>query len=129
MAGSDEVAYHARGCDKGQRIEDPKHLAALAEVKRAAHELSGRDLLRTLCKSAEPFLRALADRGEPVGPRTQRLLSLLDRYGARELDKAIAAALHVLLPDDPRVRDVRVAQHSLTAYDALSGAAPKEKKP
>jgi hypothetical protein len=72
---------------------------------------------------------------------------LLDRYGAAELDAALADALargavsapsvaHILdqrarkksapppidvvLPDDPRVRDLRVTPHALAPYDALS---------
>jgi hypothetical protein len=36
-----------------------------------------------------------------------------------------APKLDVVLPDDPRVRDLRVTPHALDAYDAL--AKPKEK--
>lgn len=70
----------------------------------------------------------------------------MERYGAKELNTAMVEALsrgavgaasvaHVLdqrrrqrgvppplevvLPDDPRVRDQRVTQHSLTDYDRL----------
>jgi hypothetical protein len=77
---------------------------------------------------------------------TSRLLQLLDRYGAHELDVALADTLargaisaasvaHVLdqrararrtppplavvLPDDPRVRDLRLVPHDLAPYDAL----------
>jgi hypothetical protein len=80
-------------------------------------------------------------------------LRLLDREGARALDAAIGEALargaasaeaiaHVLdqqrrarnapplievvLPDDPRVRDLRVTPHSLASYDdALTKRAPR----
>jgi hypothetical protein len=72
---------------------------------------------------------------------------LLDRYGATEVDTALAEALRrgalsstsvahildqsarqrralppldVVLPDDPRVRDLRVTPHALGPYDALS---------
>jgi hypothetical protein len=31
----------------------------------------------------------------------------------------------VVLPADPRVRDLRVTPHSLTAYDALLAAPPE----
>ena len=92
-------------------------------------------------------LEALALRGEPMGGHTSRLLKLLDRYGATDLDAALAEALargaisaasvaHVLdqqarlrgqappldvvLPDDPRVRELRVQPHALAPYDELS---------
>ena len=153
--GTTEVARHARSYDRGQPIEDVAHLAALAHVKRAAHELRGRDRLRTACAHADAFLEALALRGEPLAGHTAQLLRLLDRYGTAELEAALADALargaisaasvaHVLdqrtrarhappplavvLPDDPRVRDLRVTPHALTAYDALCTppAATKE---
>jgi hypothetical protein len=150
LDGAREVARHERSWDKKQVVENPAHLAALARVKRAAHELRGRDLLRTVCKSADALLSALAERGENLGGHTQRLLGLLDRYGARELDRAVQdvlargaysadAVAHVLdqrarkrkqppplqtlLPDDPRIRDMRIPQHSLTEYDALGEAS------
>jgi hypothetical protein len=149
LEGSREVARHERSWDRKQVIENVEHIAALARVKRAAHELRGRDLLRTVCKSADKLLSAIAERGENLGGHTQRLLGLLDRYGARELDRAVQdvltrgaysadAVAHVLdqrarkrkqppplqtlLPDDPRIRDMRIPQHSLTEYDALGDA-------
>jgi transposase len=146
-----EVAHHARSYDRGKVIEDPRHIAELARDKRRAHELRGRDLLRTVCKQADELLDALAVRGESLGTHTTRLLQLLERYGAAELDRAIADALargapsalsvaHILdqrararkllpplepvLPDDPRVRDLRVTPHALDDYDELY--APRE---
>lgn len=153
--GTTELARHARSYDRGQMIEDPAHLAALAREKRRAHESRGRDRLRLRCAAAEDFLEALALRGEPLGGHTSRLLQLLDRYGAGELQAglqealargAISAAsvahlldqrararhqpppLDVVLPDDPRVRDLRVQPHALSAYDELC-AYPEEETP
>jgi transposase len=144
-------ATHPRCWDEKQVIEDPAHIEELARDKRAAHELRGRDRLRASCPSADAFIEALAQRGENLGGHVSRLLALLDRYGAPELEAALKDALgrgaigaasvaHVLdqrararkrpprldvvLPDDPRVRDLRVTPHALSAYDAL--AAPKE---
>jgi len=118
-------------------------------VKRAAHELRGRDRLRSLCSQAAGFIEALARRGHPLLGETRRLLDLLDRFGPPALDAALAEALrrgavsaaavaHVLdqqlrarrtppplaivLPDDPRVRDLHVTPHALAPYDALSTA-------
>ena len=151
--GTVVVAEHQRSYDKGLVIEDPAHIAELAKMKRHAHELRGRDLLRTVCKNAEPLLEALAQRGDNLSSQTSRLLNLLDKYGARELDKAMSDAFsrgalgaesvaHVLdqrarkrksappigvvLPDDPRVRGLRISQHSLFEYDALGQPEPGE---
>lgn len=146
------VARHARSYDRGLRIEDRGHLQALAATKRRARELRGRDRLTMACPGASQLLEQLALRGEPLRPVTFRLNRLLDRYGAEELATAIAIALdrgsphpssveHVLdqraraagkpppidvvLPDDPRVRELFVTPHALSAYDAL-GAHPLE---
>ena len=152
LDGSTAVAQHARRYDRGQRIEDPAHLAALAREKRKAHDLRGRDRLRATCAYADALLDALARRGEPLAPHTTMLLRLLDQYGAAALDGALNEALArgavsassvahlldqrararrqppplaVVLPADPRVRDLRVTPHALTAYDALLAAPPE----
>lgn len=148
-----ELARHPRSYDRGAVVEDPAHLAALARKKRHAHELRGRDRLRGACPAADGFLDALARRDEPLAGATHRLLGLLDRYGAAELDQALAHALQrgavsaasvahildqrarqkhapppidVVLPDDPRVRDLRVTPHALSKYDALSHFDPED---
>ncbi|NWF91164.1 MAG: IS21 family transposase [Ignavibacteriaceae bacterium] len=154
--GPTELARHARSYDRGTIVEDASHLAALAREKRRAHELRGRDRLRSRCKNADRLLDALALRGEPLSAHSARLLKLLDRYGASELDAALAEALsrgaisaasvaHILdararsrntpppldvvLPDDPRVRDLRVQPHPLSAYDELCSQPEPEEKP
>src|SRR5438876_580844 len=138
LDGVTEVACHGRSYDRGQQVEEPAHLAALAREKRRAHELRGRDRLRALCPEAEPFLDALARRGEPLASHTTALLRLLDQYGASALNAALRDALTrgavsapsvahlldqrararrqpppltVVLPPHPRVRDLRVTPH------------------
>ena len=140
-------ARHARSYDRGAVIEDAEHIAELARHKRHAHELRGRDRLRQSCPSTDALLDALARRSEPLSGQVSRLLKLVDQYGAGETDRAITEAMargacsaasvaHVLdqrarlkrvappidvvLPDDPRVRDLRVTPHALGPYDALS---------
>jgi hypothetical protein len=135
-------------------IEDPAHIEGLAREKRHAHELRGRDRLRVSCPSADAFVEALAVRGEHLGGQVARLLKLLDRVGPAELEIAledalargavgaasvahvldqrararkVAPALDVVLPDDPRVRGLRVTPHALDTYDAL--AKPSKEKP
>ena len=83
-------------------------------------------------------------------------MRLLDQYGARALDAALATALArgavnaasvahlldqrararrqpppltVVLPDDPRVRDLRITPHALSAYDALLARATPTPEP
>lgn len=156
LDGDAEVARHTRSYDRGQVIESPAHVAALARDKRRAHDLRGRDLLRSSCKHADELLDALALRGENLGGHTARLTQLLDRYGAAELERAIVDALargapgaasvaHILdqrararktlpvlaavLPSDPRVRDLRVTPHALDRYDALYAAERNTAEP
>ncbi len=151
LDGATEVARHARRYEREQRIEDDAHLAALVAEKRHAHELRGRDRLRYACPQADAFIEALAVRGHPLASETTRLLRLLDQVGAPALDAALAEALargaisaasvaHVLehrrrarhqpplldlvLPADPRVRDLRVTPHALSAYDTLLTPPP-----
>ena len=126
----------------------------LADQKRHAHELRGRDRLRTACAHAEPFLEAIALRGGHLGGTTSRLLRLLDRFGATALDAAIADALgrgalsaqsvaYVLdqalraagappplehpVSEDPRVRDLTITPHALGGYDALGKRKPEDR--
>jgi hypothetical protein len=151
LEGTTEVARHARSYDRGQRVEDDAHLAGLVAAKRRAHELRGRDRLRAACPQAELFLAALAARGHPLASETTRLLRLLDQVGPTALAAALAEALgrgaisaasvaHVLeqrrrarhqlplldlvLPADPRVRDLRVIPHAPSTYDTLLSPLP-----
>jgi hypothetical protein len=145
--GVAELARHQRSYDAGVVIEDPSHLEKLTAEKRRALELRRRDRLRGACPSAASFMDALAQRGEPIGVHAAQLARLLDDHGAAAVEAAIAEALQrgavsaasvahlldqrtrarkarppipVVLPDDPRVRDLRVTPHTLADYDALS---------
>ena len=153
LDGDAEVARHDRSWEKGRQLEDRRHLDGLAEAKRAAREHRGKNRLFAVCDSAEPFLQKVALHGGHLGGTTTRLLHLLDQYGPSELEFALAEALrrgafaaqsvaHVLdqrrrarktlvpvpvvLPDDPRVRNLVVAPRSLGVYDALARAGKKK---
>jgi transposase len=146
LDGQREVARHARSWGVGDVVEAPSHIEELVRRKHAARELKGRDRLRVAVPETDRIMEVLALRGDNLGGNTSRLLSLLDDYGAEELRAAVAEALvreafgagsvaHILeqrrrarglvpplrvqLPDDPRVRDLRVTPHRLEAYDAL----------
>jgi transposase len=157
LDGSTEVARHVRSYDRGRKIEIREHLEELAAEKRRATELRGRDRLTTSCPQATALLEQVALRGGHLGGTTSRLLRLLDRYDARSLDRAIGEALargavsaeavahvldqthraanapprvEVILPDDPRIRDLHVTPHSLASYDdALRTGSSSEPEP
>ncbi len=145
--GGEVVADHARSYDRDRVIEAKEHLDALRDHKRHAHELRGRDRLTEACPAARAFLQALLDRDVPIRPQTAHLNRLLDRYGAEALTEAIEVAIErgaiaassvdqildqrtratrsapplpPMLPDDHRVRDLRVRDHDLEPYDALA---------
>jgi hypothetical protein len=153
LHGTEVVARHPRSYDRGRVIEDREHLDVLAAEKQRASELRGRDRLTSSCPRADAFLQQIAARGGHLGGTTLRLLHLLDRYDARALDAAIGEALargaiaaeavahvldqrrraakappivEVILPDDPRVRDLHVTPHSLASYDDALRTTPKD---
>lgn len=145
LDGSEEVALHERSYDKGARVEVRAHLDALAEEKRRGAAMRAKDILRTALKHAPAFLEALVTRTSSLGHDVTRLIQLLERYGARELDLALEEAmtrgaisvasvahlldgkarrrkqpppLDVVVPES--VRHVRVTPHALSDYDSLS---------
>ncbi len=146
LDGTREVARHERSYDTRAVVEDPTHVAALVEHKRAARASKGRDRLRSAVPETDAIFEQLALRGDNLGANTARLLRLLDDYGIEEVRTAVKLAIereaygagsvaHILeqrrrarglqppvrveLPDDPRVRDLRLQPHPLEDYDAL----------
>lgn len=142
------VAEHLRSWDKGQRIEDSAHVEALVAEKRKARKGRASDRLSRAAPTTDKLLEELGRRGENLGSACGQLLRLLERYGARRLERAAREALSrgtpqarsvhfilererieegtpgrmpVDLPDDPRVRDIVVRPHSLESYGALIG--------
>lgn len=148
---SQEVARHERSYGRGAQIEDLAHLEGLVAEKRHARKHRGMDRLAHAAPRTRAFLTQLAQHGRNLGSATQRLLRLLDEYGALNLEAAVAEVLErkvvhvhavrlvlererrarglppviaVELPDDPKVRDLYVRPHSLDTYDALGLATP-----
>ncbi len=156
LDGAVEVARHVRSYDRGRKIEHRPHLEELAADKLRASQLRGRDRLTSACPRASALLEQVALRGGHLGGTTSRLLRLFDRYDAHAIDGAIGEALargaasaeavaHVLdqrrradsapplvevvLPDDPRIRDLRVVPHSLASYDDALRTTPRAEEP
>jgi transposase len=147
LDGTEVVAKHRRSYDRGERVEDTVHVQALVEAKRAARKHRGMDRLSHAAPSSHTLFARLAERGHNLGNATNRLLWLLDTYGADALESAIREALTrnaphvgavrqvlereraargmppalpVPLSSDSRVHDVSVRPHDLASYDTLS---------
>jgi hypothetical protein len=144
--GDEQIATHVRSYDRRAQIEDPQHIEALKGQKHAARSARGLDRLRHAVPQAQDLLRRLAERSANLGTETTQLMRLLDEHGAQRLGLAIDEALQknvlhhhgirhilerdriqrgappslpVVLPDDPRVRDVSVRPHDLGRYDRI----------
>jgi hypothetical protein len=147
LDGYTVIAEHARSFDRGQQIEEPAHIKALEDRKRAAREHRAIDRLHYAAPSAARLFQLAASRGAHLGVLTRGLIDLLDTHGAAALEAAIQAALGedathlaavrhfidlqqvqrgqpppvpITLPDDPRVRTLSVRTHNLADYDGLS---------
>jgi transposase len=102
--GIQEVASHVRSYDSGQQLEDPAHIQALVEHKRAARAHRGTDRLAHAAPAASALLQAAAARGHNLGAITAALLRLLERYGASALQAATGEALQRDVPHPNAVR-------------------------
>lgn len=106
LDGDTVVAEHARTFDQGQQVEDPAHVAALVEHKRAAREHRGQDLVIAAAPAVQELLQRLAARGANLGTAVAALCRLLDHYGAAEVQAAVQL---VLKHDAPHTGAVRQA--------------------
>lgn len=142
------IAEHPRSFERGQQIENPAHIQALTDYKRAARQHRATDRLHHAAPSAQVLFERTAQRGAQLGVLTRGLIALLDSHGASALELAIVKALDtpaahlgtvrqlldverhrrnqppalpLVLPDDPRIRDLYVRAHSLNDYQQLIG--------
>ena len=146
LDGNEVVAEHERSWDRGQQIENPRHIEALAHAKAEAGSSRRRDVLGEAVPSSVELMKRIAERGLPLGRAASELVDLLRTYGAAELDAAITEAMnndaphpqavrHILdrnrketgapptlplpLPEDPRLGDLFVKPHDLSTYEFL----------
>ena len=146
LDGAQELVSHTRSWDRGQQIELAVHIEALVEHKRAARAHRACDRLAQAAPASAVFLQRAAERGESLRATTSALTltDLLDRYGARALEAAIAEALQrgvphpnavhlalerareaagtpppvaLVLPEHVARRDAPVRAHDLASYD------------
>lgn len=147
------IACHLRSFDKGAQVEDPAHIAALVAEKHAARRHRATDRLVSAAPAVETLLVRAAEHGHNLGSITSRLMQLLSRYGAAELEAAAAEALAgdvphpnavrlilerrreerhepppiaVILPEHVRAKDRPVTAHSLDTYDKLQETPDEE---
>jgi len=144
--GANVLACHRRSYDKGAQIEDPAHIQALVEQKRAARQHRATDRLIQAAPAARDLLVRAAERGGNLGAIVVGLQRQLDRYGAAELQAGILEALArdvphphavrlalerrreqrgeappiaIAMPAHVQARDVLVRPHDLGTYDRL----------
>jgi len=147
LDGLSEIARHPRSYDRHRKVEDPAHVEALLAIKKRAHGSTANARLIGAVPKAEALLEACFKRGGSVSAVTQKLLLLLDDYGAVELRAALDEALargtpHVSsivfllgrrrrtaqrrltptvdLSRRPDLKDLYVKPHSPETYDELS---------
>lgn len=147
LDGSSQIANHARSYERGRRIEDHAHFAALEAQKRHARELRGRHRLVELCPSAAKLIELQALRNHALGSYTSQLLRLLDHYKPQAIERAITTAIargalgvpsieHILEQErrkknqpiaqlplvlrDARAEQLQTIAQPLDAYDSLS---------
>jgi len=144
------VAEHARVYAKGEQVEDPAHIKALVNDKRAARHHRGQDRLAHAAPSATELLGRAIERGNSLNSVINQLEELLDTYGASELEHAINEALQrdvphpnavrqslvrrreerllpppiaIALPHNKKAQNIVVRPASLAAYDQLNDDA------
>ena len=147
------VAEHPRCFDKGKQVEDNNHIDQLAEEKSAARKHRAFDRLHHAAPSTKGLLEASAKCGSSLGWVTRNLLTLLEMYGAAELETACQEALAcgsshfsavrqileqrrkakglrpvvpISLPAKASALNVTVKPHALSSYDSLHSQQAKE---
>jgi transposase len=153
LDGTTELCSHPRCWDRDQQIEDPCHIEALVQHKRAAKAHRAIDRLHAALPHSRDWLAAIAERGGNLGSATWGLSKLLDTERADSIDAALAESLargtphlgavrHLLdcarkargqppavephLPADGRLEGLVVHPHPLSTYDQLQRISKDE---
>ena len=149
LRGEEVLAEHERSYDKGATVADPEHLRELEGVKAELRKGRVKDRLQRSAPSTAELFAELARRNASLGAASKALVRLLDEHGAEKLEVAVREALEretpepgsvklilerrrleaglepkrpVVLPDDPRVRNLAVRPATLEQYGKLAGA-------
>lgn len=141
-----EVAAHVRSYDRRHHVEDAQHIEKLLARRQSARGPKRRERLLTVCPQARLYLREVSRRRIHLSHEVERLLRLLDQYGAADLAPAIVQALALktfgaryvralcdqarfarglgeppepILTGNPAADDLVVVPHDMETYDAL----------
>jgi transposase len=106
LDGTKVIATHVRTWDRGQQVENPKHIQDLVDYKSLARQSRGLNRLARAVPHAEKLLASAAKRGGNLGNITGRLLAVLDAVPAAELDAAVAEAVERDTPSVGAVRQI-----------------------
>jgi transposase len=144
--GGDVIAEHRRVFGKGEQAENPAHIQALVQAKRAARHHRALDRLGAAVPASVPFIEQAVSSEATLRSTVRELERLLDDYGARELELALAevmqrgpchpngvrqvlqrrrderqlpSPLTLSLPDNDKTRNIHVRSPSLEVYDQL----------
>ena len=150
------LASHVRSYDRGAQIEDPAHLEALLDHKRAGRQHRVTDALVRAVPSIRALFAGAAARGYNLGSVTAALQRLRQQCTITELREAVDEALArdvphpnavrlalerhreqrgqppatvVTLPEHVQRRDVIVTPHALDSYDQLTTESPHDDQP
>jgi transposase len=88
-----ECAVHTRCWDKRHHIEDPAHVEALLEGRKAARPFSRRRQLADVCPESLVYFQEIARRRIRFDSEMTRIFRLIDSYGQTEVAGAIAKAV------------------------------------
>jgi transposase len=147
LDGATVLASHPRSYDRGAQIEDPAHIQALVDYKRAGRQHRVTDALIRAVPPIQDLLVRAAARGHNLGSITAALQRLRQQCTIAELHEAVDDALArdvphpnavrlalerrrerrglplatvVRLPEHVQRRDVIVTPHTLDSYDQLT---------
>lgn len=91
--GAKVLAHHRRSYDKGARIEDPAHVQALIDEKRAARQHRAKDRLAQAAPASQTLLIRAAECGFNLGAITAALLAATKRSSTSPGDRRAIAPL------------------------------------
>ena len=120
LDGTEVIAVHARRFDRGVQIENPQHIQALVDDKRAGRAHRAMDRLHHATPSVTAFFVRAAAHGIHLASLTRGLLELLETHGAAALEAALRAALREGITHLASVRP-----HPLADYEPQSLRDPQ----
>jgi len=156
LDGEQVLAVHRRSFDRGAQVEDLSHIEELKRRKTAARQHRGVSSLTCAAPAAQTLLERAAAGGAHIGAIVREMESLLERFGAAELQGATLEALQAgvahpnavrlclerrrlgrgapapvaaCLSERAREKDAAVRPHALGTYDQLTEETPDDDHP